>query len=194
LAEPQGVYCGAMARRRLPYIPGELQFITSSIYRRTPLFRSERCCRCFVDALTDVRKSTGFLLIGWVLMPEHFHLLLRPESADATSRIMQRLKSRAATGILKHLRENQDRSWCRKTLARLALPPTVHDESHHRVWQRRFYPYGIYSQKKQLEKLDYIHNNPVTRRLVGSPGEWPWSSWRFYFLEDTSLITMDRVE
>src|SRR5690348_5906487 len=167
-----------MVRRRLPYIPGELQFITSSIYRRTPLFRSERCCRCFVDALTDVRKSTGFLLIGWVLMPEHFHLLLKPESADATSRIMQRLKSRAATGILKHLRENQDLAWCRKMLARLALPPTVHDESHHRVWQRRFYPYGI----------------PVTRRLVGSPGEWPWSSWRFYFLKDTSLITMDRVE
>src|SRR5690348_18367876 len=86
-----------MVRRRLPYIPGELQFITSSIYRRTPLFRSERCCRCFVDALADVRKSTGFLLIGWVLMPEHFHLLLKPASADATSRITQRLKSRAAT-------------------------------------------------------------------------------------------------
>ncbi|HET7212446.1 MAG TPA: hypothetical protein VFL79_02560 [Terriglobia bacterium] len=82
----------------------------------------------------------------------------------------------------------------RKTLARLALPPTVHDESHYRVWQRRFYPYGIYSEKKQSEKLDYIHNNPVTRGLVGSPGVWPWSSWRYYFLEDTSLITMDRVE
>src|SRR5690242_21899207 len=86
-----------MVRRRLPYIPGELQFITSSIYRRTPVLNSERCCRCFVDALADVRKSTGFLLIGWVLMPEHFHLLLKPESAEATSRIMQRLKSRAAT-------------------------------------------------------------------------------------------------
>ncbi|HET7213822.1 MAG TPA: transposase [Terriglobia bacterium] len=183
-----------MARRRLPYIPGELQFITSSIYRRTPVFSSERCCRFFVDALIEVRKSTGFLLVGWVIMPEHFHLLLKPQSADATSRIMQCLKSRVATGILRHLRENQDRSWCRKTLARLALPPTVHDESHYRVWQRRFYPYGIYSEKKQLEKLDYIHNNPVTRGLVGSPGDWLWSSWRFYFLADTSLIPMDRVE
>jgi REP-associated tyrosine transposase len=183
-----------MARRRLPYIPGELQFITSSIYRRTPVFRSEPCCRCFVDALADVRKSTGFLLIGWVLMPEHFHLLLKPESAEATSRIVQRIKIRTAMQILKLLRENQDRAWCRKMLARLTLPPTVHDESHHRLWQRRFYPYGIYSKKKQLEKLDYMHNNPVTRRLVRSPGEWPWSSWRFYFLNDTSLITMDRGE
>ena len=161
-----------MSSRRLPYIPGELQFISSSVYRRTPLFRSERCCRRIVDALADVGKSSGFLLIGWVL---------KPEPAEATSRIMQRLKSRTATGILKHLRENQDRCWCRKMLARLALPPTVHDESHHRVWQRQFYPYGIYSQKKQLEKLDYIHNNPVTRGLAGSPAAWPWSSWRYYY-------------
>jgi putative transposase len=127
-------------------------------------------------------------------MPEHFHLLLKPESAEATSRIVQRIKIRTAMQILKHLRENQDRAWCRKMLARMTLPPTVHDESHHRLWQRRFYPYGIYSKKKQLEKLDYMHNNPVTRRLVRSPGEWPWSSWRFYFLNDTSLITMDRGE
>jgi putative transposase len=183
-----------MARRRLPYIPGELQFITSSVYRRMPVFNSERCCRCFVDALADVRKATGFLLVGRVLIPEHFHLLLKPESADATSGIMQRLKSRAATCILNHLRENQHRSWCRKMLARLALPASVHDESHHRLWQRRFYPYGIYTEKKQLEKLDYMHNNPVTRGLVNSPGDWPWSSWRFYFLEDTSLMAMDRVE
>ena len=186
-----------MASRRLPYIAGELQFITSSVYRRTPVFRSERFCRCFVEALAEVRKASGFLLIGWVLMPDHFHLLLKPERAEDTSRIMQRLKLRAAMQILKSLRENQDRSWCRKMLSRLKLPPTVHDESHHRVWQRRFYPYGIYSEKKEREKLDYMHNNPVTRGLVSSPRDWSrlaGSSWRFYFMEDTSLIAMDRAE
>src|SRR5574338_206549 len=111
-----------MASRRLPYIPGELQFITSSVYRRAPLFRSERFCRCFVDALAEVRKASGFLLIGWVLMPDHFHLLLKPERAEDTSRIMQRLKLRAAMQILKSLRKNQDRAWCRKMLSRLKLP------------------------------------------------------------------------
>jgi REP-associated tyrosine transposase len=100
-----------MPSRRLQYIPGELQFITSSTYRRTALFRSPRFCRCFVDVLADVRKATGFLLIGWVLMPDHFHLLLKPESAEATSRIVQRLKIRTAMQILKQLRENQDKAW-----------------------------------------------------------------------------------
>jgi hypothetical protein len=122
------------------------------------------------------------------------NLLLKPESAEDTSRMVQRLKIRTAMQILKLLRENQNSAWCRKMLARLALPPTVHDESHHRVWERRFYPYGIYTEKKQLENLDYLHNNHVTRRLVSSPGAWPWSSWSFYFLQDASIIATDRME
>ena len=52
---------------------------------------------------------------------------------------------------------------------------------------------NVWSEKKRLEKLNYMHNNPVKRRLVNSSGEWPWSSWRFYFLEDASLIAMDRL-
>jgi hypothetical protein len=48
-----------MTRRRLPYIPGELQFITSSTYHRTPIFNSERFCRCFVDALAAGASMTG---------------------------------------------------------------------------------------------------------------------------------------
>jgi hypothetical protein len=38
-----------------------------------------------------------------------------------------------------------------------------------------------------------MHNNPVKRGLVRQPGDWPWSSWRFYFLTDISLLPMDRV-
>ena len=86
-----------MARRRLPYIPGELRFITSSVYRRTPVFNSERCCRCFVDALADVRKATGFLLVGWVLMPEHFHLLVWPSEAANPSLVPVIPRSSKAT-------------------------------------------------------------------------------------------------
>jgi len=52
---------------------------------------------------------------------------------------------------------------------------------------------NIWSDKKQNEKIDYIHNNPVARGLVGSPGEWPWSSWRFYYREDRSVLAVDRL-
>ncbi len=78
-------------------------------------------------------------------------------------------------------------------LARLRLPSTVHDELHYRVCQRRFYPFNTYGEKKRLDKLNYMHENPVKRGLVSSPGDWPWSSWRFYFLQDASILAMDRL-
>ena len=48
-------------------------------------------------------------------------------------------------------------------------------------------------ERKLEEKLNYMHNNPVKRGLVRSPGDWPWSSWRFYFLQDASILRMDRL-
>ena len=124
-------------------------------------------------------------------MPEHFHLLLWPTAAANPTQIMQRLKERTAKYVLKNLRENLQLPWCRKMLAGVRLPRTVHDHAHFRVWQRRFYDMNIWSPGKRGEELNYMLNNPVTRKLVDKPGDWPWSSWRYYFLNDASLLTMD---
>ena len=175
------------------YAPGELQFLTSSTYRRVPVFLSDRLRRCFVERLEEVRQELNFQLVGWVLMPEHFHLLLRPEPAETTPLIMKELKEESAKRILRTLRANAQHPWCRKMLTSLRLPCTVHDESHYRLWQRRFYPFNVFSEKKFQEKLDYMHYNPVERRLVSSPCGWPWSSWRFYYWEDASILRMDRL-
>jgi len=61
------------------------------------------------------------------------------------------------------------------------------------VWQRKGYDMNIWTAKKVEEKLNYMHNNPVKRGLVKEPGDWPWSSWRFCFLHDASLLATDRV-
>jgi putative transposase len=174
------------------YSPGELQFITSSTYRRAQVFRSPRFCEYFVQRLEEVRQKMNCLLIGWVLMPEHFHLLLKPHPAESTPVVIKELKEETAKRILKTLRENQQYPWCQKMLARLRLPPTVHDESHFRLWNRRFHPFDVYSEAKWREKLNC--NNPAKRGLVSSPGDWPWSSWRFYFLHDASVLRMDRLD
>ncbi len=88
-------------------------------------------------------NEAGFLLIGWVLMLEHFHLLIKPEPAESTSGIMRELKKRSAQEVISILCENQRHAWRRKMLNGLRLPPTVHCDSYYRVWQRRFYPYGV---------------------------------------------------
>ena len=105
---------------------------------------------------------------------------------------MRSLKERTALFILKNLK-NSDHSWCQKTLQRFALPRSVHSHATHRVWQRRCYDMNIWSEKKRLEKLNYMHASPVKRRLVSQPGDWHCSSWRFYHLGDSSLLSMDRL-
>jgi REP element-mobilizing transposase RayT len=114
---------------RRHFAPGHLQCITSSTYRRTMLFDSHRFRCDFVEVLRQSRREAGFLLLGWVLMPEHFHLLIKPEPAESTSRLRQELKKRSAPGIVSVLTENQTPSWCRKMLTGLRLPPTVHSDS-----------------------------------------------------------------
>ena len=133
----------------------------------------------------------GFGIISYVLMPEHCHLLLWPSDLGNPSQIMQRLEERTAKFIRKSLQQNLQFPWCGRMLDRVRLPATVHDHAHFRVWQRRFYDRNIWSEKKRLEKLNYMHQNPVKRGLVDNPGDWPWSSWRFYHLGDASLLAMD---
>ena len=169
-----------------------LHFITASTYRRVPLFDSPRFRARFIETLDQLRHEFDFRLVGYVLMPEHFHLLIWPSKAHSPSRIVGSLKQRTARRIIENLKRFEE-PWCRRMLDRIALPDTVHDESTYRVWQRRFYDFNVWSESKRLEKLQYRHENPVKRRLVENPAEWPWSSWRFYHLDDSSVLAMDRV-
>ena len=75
------------------------------------------------EVLRQLREETGFLLNGWVLMPDHFHLLIPPEPPEATVRFMQELKKRSAQQIIAALARIQGNFRCRALLARLRLPP-----------------------------------------------------------------------
>jgi REP-associated tyrosine transposase len=173
---------------------GQLQFVTSSTYGRAAIFSVPGYCRLFVEAVRAARLKLGFLLVGWVLMAEHFHLLFQPWPAESTPNIMKDLKQRSAHAILEALRAEQDIPSCRTALRSFRLPGTLHDQAHYRVWQRRHFPFSVYAEKKRLENLDSMHNHPVKRGSVASPGEWPRSSWSFYFLGDRSVLEMDPIE
>jgi putative transposase len=167
--------------------------MTTSTYRRARLFDSLRFRRNFVNTLDALRTALQFKIVGYVLMPEHFHLFIWPSGKFDPSQILKSLKERTAKYILRNLLDRREHPWCRKMLDRVTLPASVHDESHYRVWQRRFYDMSIWTEKKRVEKLRYMHGNPVKRGLVDSPEKWPWSSFRFYFLEDASVLAMDRL-
>ena len=182
-----------MPRQQHYYGLNHLHYLTASTYRRARVFDSRRFRDHFVKTLGELRQALGLRILGYVLMPEHFHILIWPCGPANPSQIVQSLKERTAIFILRNLRENQHPPWCRKMLARLTLPRTVRLHGPYRVWQRRFYDLNVWSEKKRLEKLTYMHNNPVKRGLVSSPDQWPWSSFRFYYLEDSSILPMDRM-
>lgn len=182
-----------MPRYHRVFDPGHWQFITSSTYRRVPVFRGRPFCQNFVEVLGKLRQEFEFRLVGWVLMPDHFHLLLRAWPADSLPRLIQQLKQRTAYRLLQTLRENSGQTRHRERLARFRLPATVHSPSQYRIGQRRYYVMNIFSAKKRLEKLHYLHGNPVKRGWVASPEQWVWSSFRFYYLEDASVSRRDRL-
>lgn len=150
-----------MLRRH--YEDNNLHYITCSTYRRTRVFDSDRFKLNFVETLRDVRNELEFKLVGYVLMPEHYPMMIWPCGNADPTRIMKSLKERTALFVLDQLSENLQFGWCRKTLARLMLPPTVHSPAKYRVWQKRFFDTNIWSEKKRLEKPDYMHANPVKR-------------------------------
>ena len=166
------------------YGRGHLHFITFCCYRRLPLLGSVRARNVFVQILGDVRERYQFSLAGYVVMPEHIHLLIPEPPKTTPSVVIQVLKQRVSP----RLRRKK-----RKSSAQFQLSFLNAEDSLPRFWQRRFYDFNVWSLKKRVEKLHYMHMNPLKRKLVDHPKDWPWSSFSFYSHLKSGLIRVDPV-
>ena len=168
------------------YGKGHLHFITFSCYRRLPLLKTTRARDVFAKELSQVRDEMGFLLVGYVVMLEHVHLLISEPKQGTPSTVLQKLKLRVARRLRKRRRSG------------IADQPGLTFEETkdplRAFWQARFYDFNVYTSGKMKEKLDYMHANPVVRGLVEHPKEWPWSSWTFYWGGETGMVRVDSVE
>ncbi len=112
-----------------------------------------------------------------------------PSSASAMASIRTRapaslvLKQRVARRLLASGKR-------RRSGAQLELWKGSNPTADH-FWQRRFYDFNVWSKKKRVEKLRYMHRNPVKRGLVESPELWPWSSFRHYLYGQPGLVTVN---
>ncbi|MBI3669026.1 MAG: transposase [Acidobacteria bacterium] len=166
----------------------DLHFITSSCYRRRPALGNPSFRTLFVRCLERVRARRSFALLGYVVMPEHFHLLISEPYRGTPSTVMQVLKQSVSREILKELRRATAGTPAHQLLAQLIVSTR---SGKARLWQRRFYDFNVWSEKKKWEKLEYMHLNPVERKLVKHPGHWPWSSFCYYAYGDTKMLAMD---
>jgi putative transposase len=130
---------------------GNFHFLTFSCFHRLPYLGSAAARDLFLDALERTRLRYRFVVAGYVVMPEHVHLLIgEPQRCDVSG-AMHALKLSVSM--------------------RCAERP---------FWLPRYYDFLVHNHKKRIEKLRYMHRNPVVRGLVEKPEDWPWSSFRHY--------------
>ncbi|HTT32059.1 MAG TPA: transposase [Methylomirabilota bacterium] len=165
------------------YGRGDLHFITFSCYRRLPLLKSARARDVFVRELAKLREELQFRLIGYVVMPEHVHLLVSEPRQGTPSTMLQKLKLRVARRLRKRRRNAHP--------GQMRLPFEESGEPLRAFWQARFYDFNVYSERKRIEKLKYMHENPAKRGLVKHPKDWPWSSWGFHSGTAKVLVRID---
>jgi putative transposase len=167
------------------YGRGDLHFVTFSCYRRLPLLLTIRARNVFVKALGAIRDRYEFRLVGYVVMPEHVHLLLSEPPKSTPSVVLKVLKHRVARDLRRKKRTGRD--------GELRLAFMTGDAGLLRFWQPRFHDFNVYSRYKLRQKLEYMHENPVKRGLVKNPGEWMWSSFSFYEKGEIGLVKIDPV-
>ena len=116
------------------------------------------------------RQKYRFVVVGYVVMPEHFHLLITEPEVGNPSVAMKVVKERF-TKLLHH--------------GGMQTGP---------IWQKRFYDFNVSSTEKRIEKLRYMHRNPVKRGLAEKPEEWKWSSFRAYARGEEGLVKVNCQE
>lgn len=127
-------------------------FVDSVTYRRQRLFRMERFADLFIEVLQHYRNEHRYQLHEFVLMPDHFHLLITPAETCSLEKAMQFIKGGYSYRVKKELNSRAD------------------------IWQRSFMVHRVIDMRDYEQHKIYIHQNPVKARLVTTPEDWRYGS------------------
>jgi putative transposase len=161
------------------YGAGDLHFITCSCCERRAFLATPQRRDLFLQVLERMRRSYHFVVLGYVVMPEHFHLLICEPQRGNVSTVMQALK----LSFTRRLRAEHRR--------RSSSPSESRSQPTHHMWQPRFYDFNVWTERKRIEKLRYMHRNPVQRGLVLEAKQWPWSSFRAHLYGEIGLVRIN---
>ncbi len=132
---------------------GQTHFITYTCYHRRPRLDGALAKRTFEQALERVRRCYQLCVYGYVVMPEHVHVLLGEPERSNLAQVIKSLKQGVS----------------RKSIG-----------NNEPFWQKRYYDHNVRDYDSFVQKLRYIHRNPVKRGLCVKPEDWEWSSFRHY--------------
>jgi putative transposase len=132
--------------------PGETYFISSATWERRELFRVPDVAEILVQRILACRAKGAYLLHEFVVMPNHFHLMMTPGETTSLEKGVQLIKGGFSHEIHKR-RENRME-----------------------IWQIGFHDWTIRDGEDYRAKVKYIHMNPVQKRLIERPEEWQFGS------------------
>lgn len=165
---------------------GSVRFVTFCTHQRLPLLTNDRDRQIVANAIDKGREEHGFKLLAYVIMPEHVHLVILPPEGMRLGNVIGEIKQRSARDILRHLRQSGD-------LAMKKLIVVRNGKEKSAVWQRRCYDHNCRGEDSVWEKVNYCHQNPVSRGLVQDAAIWRWSSWRAYQGESDVPLQPDMI-
>ena len=168
---------------------GHAHYLTFSCYKRQWLFRDTFLCESFLEHLAQARQYHQFKLWAFVIMPNHVHLILRPDELTSITTILHSVKRPFSYLALGYLRAEHS-----------LLADKLKREKSSGVTAWRFWQHGggydrnIFNIKALKEKIDYIHNNPVRAGLIREPVDWRWSSAKFWISGEKGDVDLDEIE
>ena len=160
-------------------------YLTSVTHKRIPIFQTDKMKQIACDALNAARTSGGFLIFAYVIMLDHLHLLT--DNARSISDTLRFTNGIIAKHVIDYLKEGKFES----SLSKLRIQ--VRERKHkHSVFQHHPNALEIYGEDKMMEKVNYIHLNPVRAGLVKLPNDYLFSSarqWNGKPIENEPLVT-----
>jgi putative transposase len=143
-------------------LAGDFHFVTFSCFHRLAHLRTPAARDLFERSLETMRVRYEVFVAGYIVMPEHVHLLVSEPRTILLAKVLQALKLSVAV-------QSRPRPF----------------------WQRRYYDFNVYTEAKRVEKLHYMHRNPVTRGLVSQPDQWAWCSFRHYATGEAGAVEIE---
>lgn len=165
-------------------------FVTTTLSGFTELFDKDEYAQIIVRNLNFYRAKFEFKLLAYVIMPQHLHLIILPVSIGNISEIMRDLKKYTAREIIQLLEEERKFDTL-SIFRRMSQSYHPRENRQYQIWEDRFDDLALYSDEILKIKLNYIHNNPVKKGLVGNPSDYLYSSARNYSSGDHSIIRVD---
>ena len=165
-------------------------YLTAVARDRLPVFRTDTIKLITCAALDEARKSGGFAIYSYVIMPDHLHAIT--DSVLKPSKVLQYINGIVSRRVIDHLKEHGHNASPRKL--RRESGTRKHQYS---LWEHHSNALPIFSENMLMQKVNYIHQNPVRTDLVERAEDYRWSSvriWKRCPLEDEPFIVdIDRI-